>query len=69
MVSPEEAAEIKQELADVQFEAIALSDRLEAAEAGQVKVVDVREVTAALMPMLTNALNSAPNARVSPSSK
>lgn len=54
MVPSEEHAELKQAHADAEFDAIALRERLEAAEAGQLKVVDVREVTAAIMPMLAN---------------
>ena len=48
MVSPEEFAEVKQELGDSKFELISFRERLEAAEAGQVKVVSVKDIEALL---------------------
>lgn len=48
MVSPEEAAELKQAKTQAEFEAISLAERLEAAEAGQVKVVSADKILDAI---------------------
>jgi hypothetical protein len=44
MVTPEEYAEAEAEIKDQSFTLIALNERLEAAEAGQVKVVSVKDI-------------------------